>query len=44
MKITEDVRAYARHLEVVPEQAIERGMKEKSEEFRKSGAEVYREV
>ncbi|MFI5297874.1 MAG: phosphomethylpyrimidine synthase ThiC [Polyangiales bacterium] len=44
MKITEDVRAYARRLDVVPEQAIERGMKEKSEEFRKAGAEVYREV
>jgi len=42
MKITQDVRDYAaqKHLEV--EQAIEAGMKEKSEEFRKSGAELYR--
>jgi phosphomethylpyrimidine synthase len=42
MKITQDVREYAaqKHLEV--EQAIEAGLKEKSDEFRNSGAEIYR--
>ena len=42
MKITQDVREYAaqKHLEV--QDAIEEGMKEKSEEFRKSGSEIYR--
>ncbi len=45
MKITQDVRDYAashkfRDIEV----AVEEGMKEKSEEFLKQGAEIYKEV
>ncbi len=45
MKITEDVRKYAAEQGViVPEQALVRGMKEKSAEFVASGAEIYRKV
>ncbi len=42
MKITQDVRDYAAQLKVDEQQAIQIGMKEKSEEFKKSGAEIYR--
>jgi phosphomethylpyrimidine synthase len=41
MKITEDIRAYAEELGVSEQEAIERGLAEKSEEFRRSGAEIY---
>jgi len=45
MKITQDVRDYAEaHKLDDAEQAIEVGMKEKSEEFLKKGAAIYREV
>jgi phosphomethylpyrimidine synthase len=44
MKITEDVREYAKKQGVVPESALVRGMKEKSDEFRETGAEIYRKV
>ena len=45
MKITEDVRKYAAEKgDVVPEQALVRGMKEKSAEFVASGAEIYQKV
>jgi len=45
MKITEDVRKYAAERgDVVPENALVRGMKEKSAEFREGGAEIYRKV
>ena len=45
MKITEDVRKYAAERgEVLPEKALVRGMKEKSEEFREGGAEIYKKV
>jgi phosphomethylpyrimidine synthase len=45
MKITEDVRKYAAEQgNVVPEQALVRGMKEKSAEFVAAGAEIYRKV
>jgi len=44
MKITEDVRAYAKKLQVLPNDALERGMAEKSAEFRDAGAEIYRKV
>ena len=45
MKITQDVRDYAasnkfKNIDV----AVEEGMKEKSEEFLKQGAEIYKEV
>ncbi len=42
MKITQDVRDYAAQKQVDEQAAIQIGMKEKSEEFKKSGAEIYR--
>ncbi|MBM4138657.1 MAG: phosphomethylpyrimidine synthase ThiC [Nitrospira sp.] len=42
MKITQDVRDYAASKQVTEQQAIQIGMKEKSEEFKKTGAEIYR--
>ncbi len=41
MKITEDVRKYAEKHGMNDQEALEEGMKEKSEEFKKSGGEVY---
>jgi len=42
MKITQDVRDYAAQLKVDEQKAIQIGMKEKAEEFKKSGSEIYR--
>ncbi|BCA56202.1 thiamin biosynthesis protein [Nitrospira sp. KM1] len=42
MKITQDVREYAAAKRVREDQAIQIGMKEKAEEFKKTGAEIYR--
>ncbi|MEW6038904.1 MAG: phosphomethylpyrimidine synthase ThiC [Pseudomonadota bacterium] len=42
MKITQDVRDYAREHGLDEAQALAKGMEEKSDEFVKSGAEVYR--
>ena len=42
MKITQDVRDYATQLQVDEQTAIQIGMKEKSEEFKKAGSEIYR--
>jgi phosphomethylpyrimidine synthase len=41
MKITEDVRKYAAEKGLSDEQALQEGMKEKSQEFVDKGAEVY---
>jgi len=41
MKITQDVRDYAAGKQVDEQQAIQIGMQEKSEEFRKTGSEIY---
>jgi phosphomethylpyrimidine synthase len=41
MKITQDVRDYAESLGVDERSAIQLGMEEKSEEFKKAGAEIY---
>jgi phosphomethylpyrimidine synthase len=41
MKITEDVRKYAAELGLSEEDAVRRGMDEKSKEFVEKGAEVY---
>jgi len=41
MKITEDVRQYAAEKALDEQAAIEAGMKEKSEEFKKAGLEIY---
>jgi phosphomethylpyrimidine synthase len=44
MKITQDVRDYAAQVGVAEQAAIETGMKEKAEEFKKSGGKIYQEV
>ena len=44
MKITEDVRDYARSLGVDPEEAIAKGLQDKSEEFKETGANLYQKV
>ncbi len=41
MKITQDVRDYAAQKKVDEDQAIQIGLQEKSEEFRKAGSEIY---
>jgi len=41
MKITEDVRKYAAEQEISEEEALKKGMDEKSKEFVEKGAEVY---
>ena len=41
MKITEDVRKYAAEQGIAEEEALKRGMEEKSKEFVENGAEVY---
>ncbi len=42
MKITEDVRAYADSLGIGAEEALKKGMEEKSAEFVGQGAKIYR--
>ncbi len=44
MKITQDVRAYAASKGLSEEQALETGMRQKSEEFVQGGAEIYKKV
>ncbi len=44
MKITQDVRDYAATLGVAEERALETGLDEKAEEFRREGAQIYRKV
>jgi phosphomethylpyrimidine synthase len=44
MKITQDVRDYAATHGVTPEKALDAGMREKSEEFLREGAEIYKKV
>ena len=41
MKITQDVRDYARERGLDPASAIDSGMEEKAEEFRRAGGKVY---
>ncbi len=41
MKITEEIRDYAKKTGIAAEKAIEIGMKEKAEEFIKTGADIY---
>jgi phosphomethylpyrimidine synthase len=43
MKITQDVRDYAAQKGLEERAALEAGMREKAEEFKKSGAKIYRE-
>ena len=44
MKITQDVRDYAAKQGVAEEDALAKGMEEKSEEFAKQGGEIYTRV
>jgi len=44
MKISQDVRDYAAKKGLQEEEALDAGMAEKAEEFRKQGAEVYKTV
>jgi phosphomethylpyrimidine synthase len=44
MKITEDVRKYAAEQGIAAEEALKKGMEEKSKEFVEKGAEVYAKV
>ncbi len=41
MKITEDVRKYAAEQGIAEEEALEKGMEEKSREFQEKGSELY---
>ena len=41
MKITQDVRDYAAQKQLDEQQALQIGMKEKADEFKKAGAEIY---
>jgi len=44
MKITEDVREYAKEMGLTPEEALEEGMESKSEEFREAGSQIYQRI
>ncbi len=44
MKITQDVREYARDLGVSVETAFDKGMEEKAQEFRESGSRIYQKA
>lgn len=44
MRITQDVRDYARAHHLSEQEALEKGMEEKSEEFLKSGSEIYQKA
>jgi phosphomethylpyrimidine synthase len=41
MKITDDVRRYAEEQGLTTEAALEAGLREKSDEFREKGGEIY---
>jgi phosphomethylpyrimidine synthase len=41
MKITEDVRKYAAEQGLAEEEALQKGLAEKSTEFVENGAEIY---
>jgi phosphomethylpyrimidine synthase len=44
MKISEDVQQYAAEQASSEEEAIQKGMEEKSKEFSEAGAEIYQPV
>ena len=44
MKITQDVREYARNRGVAVETAFDKGMEEKSQEFREAGSRIYQKA
>ena len=41
MKITEDVRMYAAEEDIAEEDALKKGLEEKSREFTERGSELY---
>ena len=41
MKITQDVREYAAEKQLADDAALKQGLQEKSEEFRKTGGDLY---
>ena len=43
MKITQDVRDYAKEHGMGEDEALEKGMEAKSQEFKEKGADVYLE-
>ena len=44
MRITQDVRDYAKAHHLSAEEALEKGMEEMAEEFVKTGSEVYHKL
>ena len=42
MKITQEIREYAKARGLAPDEAVVRGLREKSSEFRAAGGEIYR--
>jgi len=44
MKITQDVRDYARQKGVAEEKAVAAGLKDKAEQFKQEGGKIYREI
>jgi phosphomethylpyrimidine synthase len=44
MKISQDVREYAKEKGIKEEEALQKGMDEKSQQFLEEGAEVYHKV
>jgi phosphomethylpyrimidine synthase len=44
MKITQDVRDYAAQKGLAEQAALEAGLQEKAEEFKKTGAKIYHQV
>ncbi|MFV1985069.1 MAG: hypothetical protein ACC657_16090 [Thiohalomonadales bacterium] len=44
MKITQDVRDYAVKMGLTEDDALKKGMQSKAVEFKKQGAEIYKEV
>ena len=44
MKITEDVRKFAAEQGLSEQEALEKGMEQKSEAFRTAGSEVYQKA
>src|SRR5688572_13390442 len=44
MKITEDVRRYAAEQGIADDAAVQKGMQEKAEEFKKTGGKLYHEL
>ncbi len=44
MKISQEVRVYARDLGVSEDEALEKGMQEKAAQFKQQGAEIYKQA